>query len=165
MRWNVAAARHQPFKVIDMRWFQNWARPADCDYRSCPATEWGRDRGFHLRLPGFSSEPSAGNIVAAPPSALNCKKLLRPRTEMDLEGNRYIANLLAPAHPNPLNRTLRPKRSTQWQNFPSCKYCHGLPTQTVCNSLDALLLQVRDTDLMWIVGLRLETKSAWYGMM
>src|SRR5258707_14805292 len=45
------AARHQSFKVIDMRWFQIGPGRLDCDYRFCPATEWGRARGFHLRLP------------------------------------------------------------------------------------------------------------------
>jgi len=112
-----------------MRWFQIGPGRLIVTNRSCPATEWGRDRGFHFAVAGFSSEPSAGNIVAAPPSALNCKKLLRPRTEMDLEGNRYIANLLAPAHPNPTQQEpLRPKRSTQWQNFPLASIvtaCHS----------------------------------------
>src|SRR5712672_1646078 len=119
----------------------------------------GYGSGLPFAVAGFSREPSVCNIIAAPPRALNCKKLLRPRTENDLEGNRYIANLLTREHHNPLNSTLRPNRSTQWQNFPLGKYCHGLPTHTVCNSLDSLLW-VRDTDFMWIVGLRLETNSA-----
>src|SRR5258705_9340619 len=97
----------------------------------------GYGSGLPFAVAGFSREPSAGKIVAAPPSALNCKKLLRPRTENDLEGNRYIANLLTSEHPNSLNSTL-PKALYSVAELPSCKYCHGLPTQTVCNSLDAL---------------------------
>src|SRR5258708_37944381 len=87
----------------------------------------GYGSGLPVAVAGFSREPSAGKIVAAPPSALNCKKLLRPRTENDLEGNRYIANLLTSEHPNSLNSTLRPKRSPQWQNFPLASIVTACP--------------------------------------
>src|SRR5258708_11699566 len=116
----------------------------------------GYGSGLPFAVAGFSREPSAGNIVAAPPRALNCKKLLRPRTENDLEGNRYIANLLTRGSQS-TQQDSTPKALYSVAERPSCKYRHGLPTQTVCNSLDSLLW-VRDTDFIWIVGLRLETK-------
>src|SRR5258706_9730176 len=71
------AARHQSFKVIDMRWFQ--IRPG----RLIVTTVFVQPRngvGIGASICGsrILREPSAGKKVAAPPRALNCKKLLRP---------------------------------------------------------------------------------------
>src|SRR5882762_10364030 len=150
------AARHQSFKVIDMRRFQ--IGPG----RLIVTAVFVQPRnGVRIRAPirgcRILQRAECGQHSCRSPKSAELQKTSAPPNR-----ERFRRE---PVHSKPPDS--RTSQSTQQHSapkalysvaeLPSCKYCHGLPPQTVCNSLDSLLW-VRDTDFIWIVGLRLETK-------
>src|SRR5882762_1256416 len=157
------AARHQSFKVIDMRWFQ--IRPG----RLIVTTVFVQPRngvGIGASICGsrILQRAECGQHSCRSPESAELQKTSAAPNRERFRREPVHSNLLTHGHPNSLNRTLRPKRSTRWQNFTLASIVTACPLRPSVIAWTHFLLQVRDTDLMWIVGLRLETKSARFRM-
>src|SRR5882757_4652601 len=153
------AARHQSIEVIDMRWFQ--IRPGRLIVTSVFVQPRNGVRiGAPIRGRRILQRAECGQDSCRSPERAELQKTSAPPNRERFRRESVHSKPPDSCTSQPTQQDSTPKALYSVVELPSSKYCHGLPTQTVCNSLDALLLQIRDTDLMWIVGLRLETKSA-----
>src|ERR1700716_1915073 len=103
-------------------------------------------KGSPLPFPvaGLSARPRLGKVVTATARELYCKNFLRPQTAIDLVKNESMGEPphgechSGISHCAKQHSTLKLVRSG-W-NFSLRGKPNGLPAQTVCNSLDALLM-------------------------
>src|SRR5882762_3592716 len=131
------AARHQSLKVIDMRWFQIgpgrlivtsvFVQPRNgvrigasiCGSRILQRAECGQDSCC-------STESAELQKTSAPPN----RERFRRESVHSKPPDSWTSQST--------QQHSRPKALYSVVELRSSKYCHGLPTQTVCNSLDAL---------------------------
>ena len=131
------AARHQSFKVIDMRWFQ--IGPG----RLIVTTVFVQPRnGVRIRAPirgcRILQRAECGQHSCRSPKSAELQK-----TSPALNRERFRRESVHSKPPDSCTSQSTQQHSTpkplySVAELPFCKYCHGLPTQTVCNSLDAL---------------------------
>src|SRR5712671_3260197 len=130
------AARHQSFKVIDMRWFQ--IRPG----RLIVTTVFVQPRnGVRIRAPirgrRILQRAECGQDSCRSPERAELQKTSAPPNRERFRRESVHSKPPDSCTSQPTQQDSTPKALYSVVELPSSKYCHGLATQTVCNSLDA----------------------------
>src|SRR5712671_1545692 len=130
------AARHQSFKVIDMRWFQ--IGPGRLIVTSVLVQP---RNGVRIRAPirgcRILQRAECGQHSCRSPESAELQKTSAPPNRERFRRGPVHSKPPHSCTSQPTQQDSTPKPLYSVAELHSCKYCHGLPTQTVCNSLDA----------------------------
>src|SRR5882762_7077287 len=131
------AARHQSIEVIDMRWFQ--IGPGRLIVTSVLVQP---RNGVRIRAPirgrRILQRAECGQDSCRSPERAELQKTSAPPNRERFRRESVHSKPPGSCTSQPTQQDSTSKALYSVAELPSCKYCHGLPTQTVCNSLDAL---------------------------
>src|SRR6266403_4019075 len=148
------AARHQSIEVIDMRWFQ--IRPGRLIVTSVFVQPRNGVRiGAPIRGRRILQRAECGQHSCRSPESAELQKTSAPPNRERFRRESVHSKPPASCTSQPTQQHSTPKALYSVAELPSCSIVTACPLRPSVIAWTHFLLQLRDTDLMWIVGLRL----------